>query len=100
MLLQLTLTGSDVFQVKKGDRYGFTWLDLGVIDFDYTQQGRYCENAAQFNVGAQVNLVARRYGNRDYSISMNLTPKCEVPTPAPTPTPTPEPTPDPGSCGE
>ena len=76
LLLQITLTGGDVFQVKEGDRYGFTWLDLGVIDFDYTSGDNYCENAAQFNVGAQVNLVPRRHGKRFYSISMKLTPKC------------------------
>ena len=83
VLLQITLTGSDIFQVQAGDSYGFTWLDFGVIDFDFTQQGHYCENPAAFNVGNTASLTANRYGNRDYSIMMQVTPKCEEPTPAP-----------------
>ena len=68
----MKLTGSDIFKVKKGDRYGFTWLDLGVIDFDYVARDNYCENNKMFNVGQQANLVANRHGKRDYSIRMIL----------------------------
>ena len=64
----MKLTGSDIFKVKEGDRYGFTWLDLGVIDFDVSSRDNYCENNQMFNVGQQANLVANRYGKRDYSI--------------------------------
>jgi hypothetical protein len=81
--LQLTLSGSDVFQVKAGDRYGFTWLDLGVIDFDVVGTDNYCENPQQFNVGQQASLVANRYGRRDYSIRMLASECTEAPAPAP-----------------
>ena len=71
---QVELTGSDVFQVKKkGDRYGFTWLDLGVIDFDVVTTPRYCENAEMFNVGQTATLFDNRHGNRDYSIRLQFT---------------------------
>ena len=66
----MELTGSDIFKVKKGDRYGFTWLDLGVIDFDGSSTNNYCENNQKFDVGQQANLVSNRHGNRDYSIKM------------------------------
>ena len=78
---QITLSGSDVFQVKAGDRYGFTWLDLGVIDFDVVGTDNYCENPAQFSVGQQANLVSNRYGKRDYSIRM-LHKECEEAAPS------------------
>ena len=59
-----------MFKVKKGDRYGFTWLNYGVIDFDYVGTNNYCENSQQFNVGNAVSLVDNRHGKRDYSIRM------------------------------
>ena len=77
---QVELTGSDIFQVKKGDRYGFTWLELGVIDFDVVTTSRYCENAQMFNVGQTASLVDNRYGKRDYSIRLQFT-DCSQPAP-------------------
>ena len=91
--------------MKAGDRYGFTWLDYGVIDFDYVGPDNYCENPQMFNVGQQANLVSNRYGKRDYSIRM-LFKQCEerevtkAPTPAPTIAPTVAPTEAPSECGK
>ena len=83
------LTGSDIFNVRAGDSYGFTWLDYGVIDFDYVGPDNYCEDPQIFDVGQQANLVGNRHGKRDYSIRM-LFKECEerVVTEVPTPTPT------------
>ena len=64
--------------MKAGDRYGFTWLDYGVIDFDYVGPDNYCENPQMFNVGQQANLVSNRYGKRDYSIRLMVS-SCDKP---------------------
>ena len=69
---QVELTGSDVFQVQAGDRYGFSWLNYGVIDFDYVSNDNYCESSVKQDVGSTVNLLENRHGKRDYSIRMLL----------------------------
>ena len=75
-LPQVTLTGSDIFQVKAGDHYGFTWLNYGVIDFDNGVPQNFCENPNIFNVGQQANLVVNRYGGRHYSLRLMYS-ECE-----------------------
>ena len=70
--LQVKLSGADVFQVQKGDRYGFTWLNYGVIDFAYVREDNFCESSVKQDVGSTVNLIAGRHGNREYSIRMHL----------------------------
>ena len=61
-----------MFQVQAGDRYGFSWLNYGVIDFDYVSTDNYCESSVIQDVGSTVNLLENRHGKRDYSIRMLL----------------------------
>ena len=68
----MELTGDDVFQVQAGDRYGFSWLKYGVIDYDDVSRDNYCEHSVIQDVGSTVNLLDNRYGKRDYSIRMLL----------------------------
>ena len=73
-----------MFNVKAGDRYGFTWLNYGVIDFDYVSNNNFCENPVKSNPGDTVSLVDNRHGKRDYSIRVQFS-KCEVVEPKPEP---------------
>ena len=63
--------------MKAGDRYGFTWLNYGVIDFDYVSTNNFCENPVKSNVGNTVSLVDNRHGKRDYSIRVQFS-ECET----------------------
>ena len=65
----MTLPLSDRFTFQKGDTIGFTWTAYGVILYEGQTNFFYCEdNIAPSTEGAQVTLVANRYGNRLYSI--------------------------------
>ena len=75
----MELESDDVFQVQAGDRYGFTWLNYGVIDFDRALTDNFCEGPVKQDVGSTVNLVENRHGRREYSIRMLLS-TCQKPT--------------------
>ena len=72
------MTGSNVLNVQAGDMFGFTWLNYGVVAFDYSAAGHYCEQPEKPSVGGTYSWVLNRYGNRDYSIRMNVGPDCEA----------------------
>ena len=73
-----------IFDVKKGDRYGFSWLNFGVIAWDVAGEKNFCEANELFNQG-DIATLKDEYGDRIYSIKMNLTP-CQ-PTTEPPPQP-------------
>ena len=76
---QVDLQGNDILKVKAGDRYGFTWLNFGVIDWGMTAEKNYCEKEAIYDVGDTASLNDQ-HGNREYSIKMRLT-ACDGSTP-------------------
>ena len=66
------LYGIDIFDVKKGDRYGISCLNGGVIKFDDAIKDNFCESSEIFNVGDKGSLYGDRYGHRKYSIRLQF----------------------------
>ena len=62
------LAPQDRLPYKAGDRFGFTWLEFGTIDYTPVSKFHYCEDVNAFVDGETRRLVAGRYGNREYSL--------------------------------
>ena len=69
------MSKSDRLHVKKGDSFGFTWLNGGCLKYDVlSETGHYCSNPVAAgvvpHVGDEVTLQLGAASAREYSIKL------------------------------